>query len=1122
MDRDNILRVLPDVLRQNQEWNLSDETIGILLDRAKKVKLKAKDDPLNIIIKPTKDYADQQCGQTLAGVTKAIYVRTVDGVLRKFWVQEGSVRDALGLGEAFRGGDEIKIHSALLLNEEDAIATRKITWTLGIRDRHETGEDVLENTNKGVGVREKKVLYQPGGCTRRVTLADFSGATTVGVDVQGSPEAIEDLSADDGYAHVMAAFVPQDQVEKFRHVQLDPDDPVASFAQLREAAGGIKPKKIRVIVLNRDREEAKIKWLVKQGYQVSLISDGTLIPAIRAATQGELPGANGAEMTVIWTTSGAPEAQMGRVLNKAREKYGAINSMRLYPADFKILGGRWLKEDMDGNLKGTAVGLTQTQVARYVALRQRIEQEIRRLPGSATDAEIQEMLENKMDADQGGDPEVIQFNAELKGQGNFQWDELIRYQKLRPHDWQDIVMMKKILGTDSLDVEVDGAISFVTDNPGYQQSGIHQTEPGEVEVQTLRITYKNGIGREWITKTMGTTKDLASGMAFVADLHSAFQKEVVRRQAPLIRPLWITLVGLPTAGKDNQARRMSEAIGIPVLSTGYLARTYGHKYPGVLEAVRSGRPVPDAIMNQLLSEELANNPDKYKNGAILNGYPRSIAQLEFSHSKNIVLDAVINFEISQRTYDERAGRRKRTDDSQEAMTEHWQVYMNLIVPMIGIIKKTMADRFFRVDAEDHGIVNKYESIRRVYDNQIQPVVDQLIRKRSEGIEGPVAKGLSGIVVGIQGAGKGTQAKRLAAYLRVPYLESSAILRKYPESLDYIHQALPVPDEIVLKAWEAELSQPENTKGFVLDGFPRTKEQLMWLQTFLSSRGLRIDFVLDLQVSVESATQRILRGPGRKLENGFPRTDDTPEGVAQRMSDFLTKTNPMIRMMEQVLGTRVILIDGEHGTPDEIFDRIQNVLGTEFGPSMSSPIPEAWRAQHPKIAWVADLLDEGIHALATVVVWVGNRLANAVRWAFGLPTIPFNLFDIKIKLAYGQGHSSTRAKYVANNPLAWSSMVIVLAAFLVWSAAGVAAPFFLASDIRHLASQISAGGMGLAAFHLVLGLLSWKMVVFYLRGARAGSNNVNDIATFKRFIQQRFFSGHSNAKVSFQNVLSAMA
>lgn len=179
-----------------------------------------------------------------------------------------------------------------------------------------------------------------------------------------------------------------------------------------------------------------------------------------------------------------------------------------------------------------------------------------------------------------------------------------------------------------------------------------------------------------------------------------------------------------------------------------------------------------------------------------------------------------------------------------------------------------------------------------------------------------------IFLGPPGAGKGTQAKRMAKQLGVPHLSTGDMLRDaVARKTEAGRQAEPimergdlVPDKIVLGMVEERLAQKDTANGFIFDGFPRTLPQAGELNAILQRRGLGLPLVVEFRVSPETLVKRVAgrwtctvggetynvferppKVPGVCDNDGgrlVQRSDDQPEIVRERFAAYERQTKPL--------------------------------------------------------------------------------------------------------------------------------------------------------------------------------------------------------------------------------------
>ncbi len=180
-----------------------------------------------------------------------------------------------------------------------------------------------------------------------------------------------------------------------------------------------------------------------------------------------------------------------------------------------------------------------------------------------------------------------------------------------------------------------------------------------------------------------------------------------------------------------------------------------------------------------------------------------------------------------------------------------------------------------------------------------------------------------VFLGPPGAGKGTQAVRIAEKYNVPHISTGDILRAAVKegtelgklAKSYMDRGELVPDEVIIGIIKERLSQPDvRERGFILDGFPRTLKQAEALDQLLSELNMPLDRVIYLNVDDEEIVKRLLaRG----------RADDTEEVIRNRLKVYREQTAPLIDYYaEKCLLAEIYGV----GEIDEITKKIEKALG----------------------------------------------------------------------------------------------------------------------------------------------------------------------------------------------------
>lgn len=183
-----------------------------------------------------------------------------------------------------------------------------------------------------------------------------------------------------------------------------------------------------------------------------------------------------------------------------------------------------------------------------------------------------------------------------------------------------------------------------------------------------------------------------------------------------------------------------------------------------------------------------------------------------------------------------------------------------------------------------------------------------------------------LVLGPQGAGKGTQAKRISAEYGIPHVGTGDMFRALDTSTELgrrvkeiMDAGTLVPDEITVAMIEERLSQPDAADGFVLDGFPRNLAQADALDAMLTGIGKSLDAVLFFDVPDSVGMERALK---RAETEG--RSDDTAEAIAKRLAVYHEQTEPIV---EHYRATgKLVPLHGER-TIEEVWAEIVEALET---------------------------------------------------------------------------------------------------------------------------------------------------------------------------------------------------
>lgn len=182
-----------------------------------------------------------------------------------------------------------------------------------------------------------------------------------------------------------------------------------------------------------------------------------------------------------------------------------------------------------------------------------------------------------------------------------------------------------------------------------------------------------------------------------------------------------------------------------------------------------------------------------------------------------------------------------------------------------------------------------------------------------------------LLIGAPGAGKGTQAVKLAETFAIPAISTGDIFRynvKNETELgklakSYMDKGEYVPDSVTNDLVSDRLSHEDAKAGFLLDGYPRTADQVVELDGMLASAGTKLDAVVLLTANTDEVVRRLLN---RAIEQG--RADDTEEVIRRRLEVYEEQTAPLVN--EYASRDLVVTVDGL-GAVEDVTARILEAL-----------------------------------------------------------------------------------------------------------------------------------------------------------------------------------------------------
>lgn len=383
----------------------------------------------------------------------------------------------------------------------------------------------------------------------------------------------------------------------------------------------------------------------------------------------------------------------------------------------------------------------------------------------------------------------------------------------------------------------------------------------------------------------------------------------------------IALFGAPGAGKGTQSELLMKEYDLVYISTGDILRQeirsgteLGLAAKSIIEA---GGLVSDEIIVQIIERKITSNPDAP--GFLFDGFPRTFVQayilegllLKMHTSLTCLLFLDVSPEESLQRLLKRAESSGRSDDTETVIKNRLKEYQEKTAPVA---------QFYR----DQGIFFQVDGMGSV---------EQINRKLEEIIEQELRKVLFNVVLlGYPGAGRGTQARKLAQKYNLVYLSTGEMLKEEIKKDSPVGQIVRticdkgdlVPDEIVIKLIEKNIKKNPDANGFIFKGFPRTLVQAYILDGLLRKIHSSVSFALDIQCPTLELIKRLdARGKTERRMN----YDMETSTIVHRLEQHEKICLPVVEYYRKQ--SKMTVIDGD-GSPEEVWSRIE-------GPS-----EDAWR------------------------------------------------------------------------------------------------------------------------------------------------------------------------------------
>ena len=341
----------------------------------------------------------------------------------------------------------------------------------------------------------------------------------------------------------------------------------------------------------------------------------------------------------------------------------------------------------------------------------------------------------------------------------------------------------------------------------------------------------------------------------------------------------IALFGPPGAGKGTQAKRLADKYNLTYLSTGdILRREIAEGTPLGLQAktvIEQGGLVCDETIVQIIENSIKMNPES--NGILFDGFPRTYAQAYILDGllikMNTKLSCLLSLEVPRPELINRmilrAEKENRADDKKEVIENRLREYENKTIPVIDFYDQQ--SKYFAING-----VGSVDDVYERLTDKIEDILSQTL--------------LNVVFFGPPGAGKGTQAKRIAERFQMQYISTGEMIRKEVENQTdlgkiakpYLENGDIVPDDIAIRLIERKIKDSKNIKGFIFKGFPSTLVQAYILSGLMKKSETSVSLVIEVKTSTLQSLKRLT---ARSKTSKARTYDMNPETIIHRLEVF---------------------------------------------------------------------------------------------------------------------------------------------------------------------------------------------------------------------------------------------
>jgi adenylate kinase len=514
-------------------------------------------------------------------------------------------------------------------------------------------------------------------------------------------------------------------------------------------------------------------------------------------------------------------------------------------------------------------------------------------------------------------------------------------------------------------------------------------EEAEAAVETVNENNVAGSAYATLSTEFPTTINLFAGAVPAAASDDSAAELPLEVAVDIHSFKVVHMLGGPGAGKGTQCAKITAKYGCAWFSAGDLLRAEvasGSEQGKELAAIMTeGQLVPQHVTIGLLKKAMLSSPTPER-GFLLDGFPRAVDQAQTFEGEVTRGALMLWLECSEETMEVRLLKRGetsgRSDDNAEAIKKRFKTYVEKTGPVLSYFEQ---DNRARVVDSNRDPESVFADVCTALEGTFTPLDSTTVFTTEPALEPAAVQAEPAtpskeaktimILFGPPGSGKGSQAPKIVDTLGIPQLSTGDMLRAAvaagsdvgKEADGVMKSGGLVSDNLVVSVIKERILADDCTKGFILDGFPRTVVQTQMLDSMLKASGEKVTYVIALDVPDEVLTERITgrwihKDSGRSYHVKFAppkslgeleasaetmlddetneplmqRKDDTEEALKSRLENYHAQTVPILAHYEPA--GIVTKIDANR-LPSDVWTSIETVLSVPPSTDEVSPIFE---------------------------------------------------------------------------------------------------------------------------------------------------------------------------------------